>query len=295
MKEIRMRYSNERHTLMIDSYKIILSQSFEKVQTLFKELLKGIDKESVSEYADEYSKSSLKINEVTVDSKRSISVLIHPWTDLSDASKIAAKSLFYKYLESSLDEIEMNDLFQTLMQVYEVVSDELICSQTVLQYKNAEFSYKLSPLTTKQIIKLVDLQIKKEDCYANYKDLNTKEVTFLLLSIIKESAIRLKELDFYVLFDCNDLDSETLYLFDSMPKNVCAIIYPHKVSVSLKKENIYIIGKSNVDLLSDEDIYENIMMNESDTSDLEAFKLEIDDIFANEYNDLYTNAIIKAI
>lgn len=295
MKEIYIKYSDESHRFMIDKYKVLLSKSFDKAQILLKEINKGIEKAKPSEYEEVYNNNSLRIDEVTVDTKRSIAILIHPWIDLSEIAKLTTKSLFYKYLEGCLGEIEMDDLYQTLMHVYEIASSDLVGEKTLMKFDELEFSYGLSPLSVKQIIKLAELIIKKEECYADSSDLTRKETLSLILRTINQTARYAYDLDFFVLFDCIELNDEITCLLNGMPSNVYVVVYPHQISVELKKEEVYIIGKNNVDLFADEDIYEKVMMNQSETNDLHDFKFLLDNIFAKEYNNLYANAIIKRI
>lgn len=295
MKEINIKYTNESHRFMINKYKIILSKSFDRVQTLFKEFQKGIEKVSASEFAEIITQNNMMINEVTVDTKRSLVVLIHPWSDLMEATKLTTKSLFYKYIENCLGDIEMNELFQTLTHVYEITSNELIHEATLLNYKDVAMSYKLSPFSVKQMIKLVELEIIKDDYYADIKDLSRKEILNLFLKTIEQTSKYFRDFDYYVLLDCIELNDEVICLLESMPDNVNIIVYPHEIKVELKKENVYLIGKNNVDLFLDEDIYQNVMMNQSNTNNLDEFKEYLDLIFDSEYNNLYANTIIKNI
>ena len=295
MIELQIIDAQVKHKIKIEKYKVLLSQSHRKRIELI-EIIKRIFTQSAeSEYEQENGTKSMLINEVAIDHKNSCFIEIHPFMDLDQFFKLTSKSLVTKFVEASLDDIEFNDLYQTLNYVYDLISDEIIESKTLCEFDDIKVNYKLSPLGIKQIIKLLELQIVKKESFANEMDLTNEERTVLYLKFIKMTAERKRDLNFYVVLNCFSLNRLLMDVINSFPNNVTVIINAYEIKTPIIKENIYLIGKNFVDFMSDEDIFDKIMMNFANTNDLTVFKEELDRILSLEIHNINTSNLLSRI
>lgn len=296
MKEIKVMYNNEVFKVMMNRYKVVLGESTENKMNFFKTLSNFLNQTIESEFGNENRKTTVLIDEISIDFKRAIVSEITPFVDLTLFFKATAKSITTKYIESKLRDIELDDLYQTFMYVYDQLSREVIQTKTSIKFDDIKMKFSLEPISIKLLTKMMRFSLSKDNYLANQYDLEVIEKVKLCVLLIKEVAQLNMDYNFYILLSCIDLDDEIIRFIESLPQNVFTLIHPIKVNTKIKKENIIYMGNQFIDFASEEDIYEKLLLNTSDTNDIDEFKSKIDQIFdTTNMNNLSEVPLFKNI
>ena len=296
MKEIYLEYKSKKYKTCVDKYKILIAEHYDTIAEFCAQLNKALQKNAESEYGDENYKTRLLINEVAFDHRRSLIVEINPFIKLDDFLKTTSKSISLKFVEAAIEGVEFDDMFLTFQHMYELISEEIIAERTKINNDEISLNFTLTPLTSKLFTKLVEPRILKNALYVNDADLSSVEKMKLYIDIVNKTASQAVDFDYYVLLHCYEFTKEIKILLDSLNSNVICLVFPYQIKVAIQKENICLLDKTSIDLMFDDDIYNKLILEYSDTNDILEYKKRIDNVLINNDNgnNIY-NQIIQFI
>lgn len=294
MKEIKIFNNEQIVRMIIDDYKVMVSESTETKLTLLDQIKNYFMQQVESEYFKVHSNIKILLNDITVDFKHVVISEINPLMDLNDFLKLTSKSVAFKMIEAKLGDIEYDDLFQTFSHMHKLISDEIVTGRTEIVLEDIVMSFHLDNLNLKQLVKLMSHSFFKNGYQANQFDLTPDEKIRFCLRFLYESASTNSDLDFFVFLNFVDIDDSLLNLLKNQPQNMYTLINPIKIKSQLLKEKVFYIGKDYVDFASEEDLYEKVLLKSSDTNDLSEFNITLKRIFNSvDFNSFNNHSLFK--
>ena len=294
MKEIKIFNNEQIVRMIIDDYKVMVSESTETKLTLLDQIKNYFMQQVESEYFKVHSNIKILLNDITVDFKHVVISEINPLMDLNDFLKLTSKSVAFKMIEAKLGDIEYDDLFQTFSHMHKLISDEIVTGRTEIVLEDIVMSFHLDNLNLKQLVKLMSHSFFKNGYQANQFDLTPDEKIRFCLRFLYESASTNSDLDFFVFLNYVDIDDSLLNLLKNQPQNMYTLINPIKIKSQLLKEKVFYIGKDYVDFASEEDLYEKVLLKSSDTNDLSEFNITLKRIFNSvDFNSFNNHSLFK--
>lgn len=188
--------------------------------------------------------------------------------DIKNELKLGTKTLFSRYLELKLEKIEYTENFQTLEYLLEdlnnILKERIVEDISVLNLRiNIE-------LEKKQLLKLITLNIMKEELISNFLDISYYEIIELqlemLLAITKEVSKKT-----IIAIDTPYIKESWLQFIKLFPKNVYILLFPNALQYAQPKDVFILKDNIQIDLFDDNSLYE-LCMNENTNYTIEEYR-----------------------
>lgn len=256
MMDLQILTHYENIKIFLSNIKYIYIDNYNKKRRIISTLEAYFSKEKDSEYAMENNYTS----KILSDGKPlNISDFdfykITDYFDLNTELKLGAKSLFLKYLESKISKLDYCDSYQTLKYILQDIEEEI---QDSIAEEIHSINFKLKfELEKKQLLKLLNLLILKEDFFANHLDISFNEIVLLqleiLFSLTKSAAKKT-----IIVIDTSYIDNNWLNQMKLFQSNVFFLIFcPNLNLLEIASKDIYLLKNDlELDFYDDNKIYE---------------------------------------
>lgn len=213
---------------------------------------------------------------------------IDPYFDLETDLKLGSKSLLLRYLQVKMEDIEYNPSFESANSELQSLNDTYLKDNNI-NYELMKINFKIENINLKTILKLIDAELTYDGINANMYDLDYNDLIILQLIIIKEIANRVNK-EIILIYD-GSIDDELLYWLENNIKDsrIKLLIFTNCNHGMLKKTNYLLMNKQNIDLNSELDVKNSIIM------DL-PFHIEIGEkpeLFKEYIGGKYTSKVIE--
>lgn len=189
--------------------------------------------------------------------------------DLKNELKLGAKTILLKYIEKKTEKIEYMESFQTMKYIIEeialTIQDAILEDITSLTL-DINFDFE-----KKQLLKLILVDIIKEEYLANYMDISYEELIELqlelLLAITKESSK-----PSIIAIDVPFFNDKWMDFFNMFSQNVYIILLCDKIPNKISSKDVFLfVDNLKIDLYDDNALYD-LCMNENRNYTLDEYR-----------------------
>lgn len=262
------------NSIIVDKYKLLFGFDMNLKNTIRTQIKKYFEKESRLEYDVENSiDNRIMINDRQVDLKKYEYIELFLQYDIREDMKIGSKSIFQKYYDLLLEKIEYNELFISTNNLLKAICDDIDLS---INIENIRINGTITDLTKKLIIKMLELNLLKNELEISQYSLTYEEITKLQLKIIKEMS-KIDEMKEYIVFiDIPHITTSIHKELNHNLDNLILIVNTYAISekLTIDDANIAIAQDNIYDLCNDEQIYE-IAMDSKKNLSIQDFKENI--------------------
>ncbi|MEC9484816.1 MAG: hypothetical protein UMR38_02935 [Candidatus Izemoplasma sp.] len=242
------------------------------IPTLMNMYINKLDDSDYSE--DNNLKNYIKVDDNEITKRNTNLFIIHPYINFNEELKLKRNSVLKRYLEVKLKDIELDEEYTTLSILFQDFS-EVINSYVNSINKDINFDIQLPELTIKQILKLVEPRILKDEISIHFDELKINEKMTLWIEMLSTIAkdnlnkthicyIKMVKTNEDIISQLNKLNSPNLIiLIDTTPP------------VNINLEHIVYLKDEVIDFADDNQIYEKITLQHSDLIDLKTTKTEL--------------------
>lgn len=195
-------YGVKEKTLDIENYKFLIGDNYREKFKIFETIRSCFNKVPNSEFAIENNlKHKMFFDEKPLDPKQWRYFELTPFFDVETDIKLGTKSLMGKYLDSFANDLEQNEIFNTLQILINSLNDEFFDKETCINLGDKEFKLQLSDVNRTTISKEIIGHIIHNNFECNSSDLSYEEIILLQLKII--DVIASKNNDKLMFVYCN--------------------------------------------------------------------------------------------
>lgn len=247
---------NGNNAILIDKYKFIFGFDMNTKFFIRNYLKKYFDKDSKSEYEIEKNiKANVLINEKFIDLKQYNYVELYDLYDIKDDFKMGTKSLILKYYDLYLEKIEYNDLFITTNNLLKSLEEDINLN---IGFNDFNVNGLFIELSKKSLLKMIELNILKEELEISPYILTYEEILILQLELIKKIAKLDHNKEYIALIEApiisNALIKSIIHDIDNLNILVFSCIIEDSIKIDI--DSIVIINNDIIDLYDDEQLYE---------------------------------------
>lgn len=233
------------------------------------------------------------INDRQIDLKKYDYIELFLQYDIKEDMKIGSKSIFQKYYDLLLEKIEYNEIFISTNNLLKTICDDINLS---IDTENITINGTITDLTKKLIIKMIELNLLKNEFEISQYSLTYEEVIKLQLKIVKEMA-KIDELKDYLIF------IDIPYITDSILKelnhnyyNLILLVNTYAINekLSITDDSIAIAHNNIYDLSNEEQMYE-IAMDCKRNLSINELKKELTDKMIIRTKEVVSNIINEII
>ncbi len=261
----------ENIKIFLSNIKYIYIDNYNQKRRIIKTLESYFYKEKDSEYAMENNYTSKILSDGQPLNISDFDFYkITDYFDLNAELKLGAKSLFLKYLESKTSKLDYCDSYQTLKYILQDIEEEI---QESISEDIHSINFKLKfELEKKQLLKLLNLVILKEDCFANHLDISFNEIILLqlemLFSLTKSTAKKT-----IIVIDIPYIDKKWLNLIKLFQSNVFFLIFCSDLELfEISSKDVFLLKDDlELDFYDDNKIYE-LILEENKNYTLEEYR-----------------------
>lgn len=188
---------------------------------------------------------------------------------------MGTKSLCQKYLEKKLENIEYNDLYNTIKELLKTFGMEYLSTNTNMQLSLSNLSFQTGDLEIKQFIKLIKPKLIENDLEKNYFDLTYEELIEYQLNIIYEIA-KDNDKTHIIIIDTHLTKNLFNKILNISEGNIKFIILQNLYNDNIKLADYILINNKILDLADEENI---------NTFIFEELPFHLD---PNEINEMFT-------
>lgn len=277
MKKYTIKIGNKIYNFGIKNYKLLLGDNEDLKQDLIYSIIKEFNKGSNSEYSiDEKREKQFLINDNNVNLRNTSLYLINSRYDYEDEYKLKARSLILKFLRTVFEDIDYNDTLNTINILLEQLSDEL--TEELSEFNSTfEHGIEIEKINFKNIFKLMDIKMKKDNKYINMYDLKYEDNILSQLSFIKTIAEKSFDKDHIVILELPILTKKIFDFIKTIQlENLDIIVSTTKYNTVLKNiNNIIYVNKQFIDFRDEVAIYNDLIMNLNEIQTLETIEEEV--------------------
>ncbi|MDX9691170.1 MAG: hypothetical protein RBT45_01875 [Acholeplasmataceae bacterium] len=229
---------------------------YEVIRTLRRHFF-GIDS---TEYAIENGLvCEMKIDDKPLDTKRWKFYEIQSRFDFDYDLKLGSKSISLKYLESVLVNIEYEPLIQTINNLFK---DLEIMIEDMLNVIESEIEIKaiLPEMSLKTILKLIELNLYKDDSKMNMYDVSITNLIELQTKIVKKIAEMNPHNEYIICIETLELSNQLMKVVEDhrIPNLNFLIITEDKINTNVN--NVVNFSSKIIDFANEVDLYNEIIM-----------------------------------
>lgn len=245
---------NNKIDIIIDKVKIFYGKNYVLKKQIISNLEQLLIKNSISEYAkNNYRELELYINDNKANINQFELYKINSDFDIDTDLKLGTKSLCQKYLEQKLENIEYNDLYNTIKELLKTFDMEYLSSNVDMELNSSTISFQIGDLELKQFIKLIKPKLMNEEFEKNYFDLTYEELIEYQLNMMVALA---KNIDKTHIIVIDTHITKKIYdlIMNIQENNIKFIILQNVVNNSIDLKNYALINTNIIDLADEEKI-----------------------------------------
>lgn len=279
MNSIEISSKNFNINFAIDKIKVLYGKNYLLKRKIVKSIEKSINKVSDSEYFEETGNYNVvKYNGEILHAKDFLFYYIENNFDIVNDLKLGTKSLSLKYLEGKLNEIEYNELFNTIKVMLEDLNAEFMNENAKIELQNSEVNFNVEDFNYKHLIKLIFGIIKEDELIKSNSDLTYEEIIEFQIKMLLEISNNIER----TIFICIDnyLTPNLVKLIKENNKsNIYFIILNNEKEFNLN--DYLLVNNDCIDCFYKEGLYDYL------TNKLNYFidKNDIDSIIKDYIND----------
>ncbi|MBW4258565.1 hypothetical protein KTG15_12845 [Methanobacterium sp. YSL] len=272
MHKISICHNNQNFSFSFGPLKFITGNNTEMKYEIIRILRKHFFGIEASEYAVENGIAcNIKIDDKPLDTKRWKYYEIHSRFDIDYDLKLGSKSVSLKYMESTMVNIEYEPLIQTinnLMKDLEVMVEDLL---NVID-SDIEFKVNLPEMSLKTILKLIELNLYKDDSKMNMYDINILSSIELQTKIIKKIATLNPQNEYIITIETQELSKQLMIEVENhqIPNLNLIIITEDRIDTNVN--NVVNISSKTIDFANEVDLYNEIIMEADFQMSMELLK-----------------------
>lgn len=272
MHKISICHNNQNFSFSFGPLKFITGNNTEKKYEIIRILRKHFFGIEASEYAVENGIAcNIKIDDKPLDTKRWKYYEIHSRFDIDYDLKLGSKSVSLKYMESTMVNIEYEPLIQTinnLMKDLEVMVEYLL--NVIIS--DIEFKVNLPEMSLKTILKLIELNLYKDDSKMNMYDINILRSIELQTKIIKKIATLNPQNEYIITIETQELSKQLMIEVENhqIPNLNFIIITEDRIDTNVN--NVVSISSKIIDFANEVDLYNEIIMEADFQMSMELLK-----------------------
>jgi len=256
--KLEILFNDENVHFSIGKYKFVIGNPI--ITFEFKKAIIGFfDKNSLSKYQEnELRVYKVLINDTIIDKKQwNIFEVSHNY-DLNTDLKLGSKSLLLKCFESLLKNIEFKEEVSTLNGLFGIIADEYIMSKFNFSSELIDLNVAFQEMNLTNLLKLLTVELLKEEQQANYYCLDYDEIILLQLDIIDAISSSNPISNYICILDLPIVTNEIYNKIKSIKsENIKYIIISNRYEDNyFTRDNTFILAEENLDLFDEETIYE---------------------------------------
>lgn len=252
MRKITINNLSRNYEFAVSQIKYFCGENYQMKFEIINALKQNINHISLSERQKEsIFEINLKIND-KLWKEKTVLFEVNQHFDLMNDIKLQSKSLILRYYETVLEMLSLQDELLTLNTMFKVLENLINRDEQIIHAKFPE-------MNEKQIIKLVQAILIKEEMQSNIFDFSYEELILLQLEILEYIVNNHFEITYFIIVDIPHLTEKIVNVFSKFNDNVIILIFTNEV---MRVENIsdYCLCFSNlIDLADEEKIYENVI------------------------------------
>ncbi len=280
---------NNKINIIIDKIKIFYGKNYSLKKRIIANLEQALTKNSSSEYAkNTYKEIDLNINDQKINTSQFEIYKITSDFDIDSDLKLGTKSLCQKYLEKKLENLEYNDLYNTIKELLKIFDMEYLSNNTNMQLSLSNLNFQTGDLEIKQFIKLIKPKLIENDLEKNYFDLTYEELIEYQLNMIYEIA-KDNDKTHIIIIDTHLTKNLFNKILNINEANIKFIILQNLYNDNIKLADYILINNKILDLADEENI--NTFIFEELPFHLEPN--EINEIFIEYLKNNKTSKVIE--
>lgn len=254
-------YGVKEKTLDIENYKFLIGDNYREKFKIFETIRSCFNKVPNSEFAIENNlKHKMFFDEKPLDPKQWRYFELTPFFDVETDIKLGTKSLMGKYLDSFANDLEQNEIFNTLQILINSLNDEFFDKETCINLGDKEFKLQLSDVNRSTISKEIIGHIIHNNFECNSSDLSYEEIILLQLKIIDVIASKNNDKLMFVYCNFPYLTSEIkTYITGMKYENLFILIDTLHIS-NISISDIAVSSKHYIDF-TNEEVLLDVMMD----------------------------------
>lgn len=296
MEKFKFIFAENEFEMAMDTYKLCLGTNYPLKFEFIKSIKKHFEKGSGSEYQKQCQiRNSIYFEEKRVDTKEWLLVEVNDKFDLNVDLKMMSRSLLCKMYESVLDGIEYCDEINTINELISDLNEIYINDKTRMTNDNIALYASIQNLNHKNILKLLEVNIEKDNINANGYDLNFEELIIFQMDVVEKIAASNFNNRILSILDLPILTKRIFKRIESI-KNMYIIVVTNQISskITIDQNNICFFNNSITDFSNEVQIYNNLLMELPFNLEDEQLISEIQHLIFNEKTDK-TEIILKKL
>ena len=224
------------------------------------------------------------INDQEVNIKDWELITINNDIDLNEEYKLRNKSLFNEYMKSKYEKLDETEELNTINLIIDQINEYI--SENTLSINDFNLVPRISRLNFRQIIKLFEFNIIKEDLIASQYDLSYEDKILLQIEILKEITKNNYAKNYLVVVDIAKLTSKIYEKLNSLEiENLYILCFTNECLKNIDINNIYNIENKNLDFSNEVSLYNEILLEAENKIFIEDLKLTLKEIVEGIDND----------
>lgn len=287
MIKITIKTGEERISFPLNKVTYFHGYNYSTKYEVLKTLRKHFNKINQSEYDYEMQQTT----NVFVDNEE-LNLRIWEYFEidttfnLEEQFKLRSKSFMLQYFESTLTNIEYEEVVSTinilLNELNEVINEKITVGDIGIS-----IDAKVTELSLKNILKLIELSIYKNECLASGYNLSYNEHILLQIKLVKRIAEINILKKYIVLLHLPHYDKEFINeLLIQIPNNIYFIVINNHNYINAEREEVIYFGKSITSLYDEVELYNKIMLEHGVITTIEELDNVINDFLKNKDNEI---------
>ncbi|MDD4078080.1 MAG: hypothetical protein PHT03_08970 [Bacilli bacterium] len=257
MNKISVIYNYNQYDIIIDKFKVFAGENIKTKIKIIRTLRSYFQTSKLSDYgAANNFKRIINWNDHYLDKRRFSLYELNQYYELNKDLKLGSQSLMLKYYESIFENIEYLDEINTINTLLENFNYEYI--DEFGQFGELKIVNLLNTISSKLLLKLMGLNIQKDDLDANEFDLDYDEIIILQLNLLKEISLKQDKKDFIVLMDIPILTEKIQDKLNINSNNLSILIFPLFIEnpIKLNSNDVALCNETFIDLCDEEQLYD---------------------------------------
>jgi hypothetical protein len=269
MNDITFSKNNEKTSISINTVKYIYGANYARKYQLLSICRQYFEKDKSELQSENDIVYSISLDDREISSRNWNYYEISPFLSIQTDLKLTSGSLTLKYIDRLLRDIELTDELNTINILLSSLVDQLHSS-----FEENEFplDLKLTPITAKQFIKLIEAVLSNGEFHMNQNDLTYDESVLYWLRLLQQIVKRDEENKYLVVLD---LPSYSYHIHEFLKtlsfRNLFLFVFVHGSQEVENIEDYFLMDETNLDLGNEEKIYVDVLNNYAGYITLEEF------------------------
>lgn len=272
MDKLTFHIGEETVDCAVGTYKYLINESSYRSHDLYRTLAQTFDKVDNSEYSITRDTSrKLLINDEPINLKRFSFTIVSPHFNMGEALKLKTNSIFHHYFKALFKDIEYTDTFNTLSILFTDLETE-IGEMMDFGENDIKPSISVKALTSKTLLKWIDMNIEYDGEELNAFDLNYEEtILFQLNTILKLSRLDPKKTWIVYGFIPKVTKSIHNLITDEFPDNIRVLVDGVPYCINDVEEILWLKNPS-IDFADELAVYDQLTLNTEQCTTIEDTK-----------------------